>query len=72
VLLENTQLPAGNYTIVPNEDVEPILDMRNPQKDINILVLAETEHSVMNPGKSELLFLTKSEELRSGNGQGLF
>jgi hypothetical protein len=54
--VENTQLPAGNYTIVPNEDVEPTLDMRNPQKDINILIVAETDHSVMNPGKSELVF----------------
>jgi hypothetical protein len=55
-IVGNTQLPAGNYTIVPNEDVEPTLDMRNPQKDVNVLLLAETEHSVMNPGKSELVF----------------
>jgi hypothetical protein len=55
-IVENTQLPAGNYTIVPNEDVEPTLDMWNSQKDINVLLSAETAQPGTNSDKGELVF----------------
>jgi hypothetical protein len=54
--VEHTTLPAGHYEIVPTTDVQPSMDMYNRQKDINVLLMAETERGLMNSEKPELVF----------------
>jgi hypothetical protein len=54
--VEHTTLPAGHYEIAMSTDIEHSMDMRNPQKDVNILLVAETERGLMNPAKPELVF----------------
>lgn len=55
-IVENTTLPAGRYTIVQSFDEEPTLDMRNPNKDVNVLLVAEAVGDNTNKDKPELVF----------------
>ena len=54
--VENTTLPAGHYTIARTFDEEPTLDMRNPVKDVNILLVAESVGDNASSEKPELVF----------------
>ena len=55
-IVDNTTLPAGQYTITRSFDEEPTLDMRNPNKDINVLMVAETVGDATTKDKPELVF----------------
>ena len=55
-MVENTTLPAGHYTIAKTFDEQPTLDMRNPSKDLNVLLVAESVGDNPAIQKPELVF----------------
>jgi hypothetical protein len=54
--VEHTTLPAGNYTIYRTGDTGSMLDLRNPDKDVNVVLMTEANRVLDNVKKPELVF----------------